>query len=74
VACGDLDRAVEDGFDEHTVVPVAVVQLCVAHLIRASLHYASKRYWTPLAKDLRTIYTATDETAEAAALETFADA
>jgi mutator family transposase len=38
--------------------PQAVVQLCVVHLIRASLRYASKRYWVPLAKDLRTIYTA----------------
>jgi putative transposase len=54
--------------------PQAIVQLCVVHLIRASLRYASKKYWVPLAKDLRTIYTAADETAAAAALETFADA
>jgi putative transposase len=38
--------------------PQAVVQLCVVHLIRASLRYASKRYWTPLTKDLKLIYTA----------------
>ena len=45
------------------------------HLIRASLRYASKkRYWTPLAKDLRAIYSAADETAAAAALEDFAAA
>jgi transposase-like protein len=25
--------------------PQAIVQLCVVHLIRASLRYASKRYW-----------------------------
>jgi hypothetical protein len=47
-------------------------QLCVVHLIRASLRYASKKYWVPLAKDLRQIYTAADEAAAAAALEAFA--
>src|SRR5499427_11071393 len=54
--------------------PQAVVQLCVVHLIRASLRYASKKYWVPLARDLRPIYTAADETAAAAALEDFAAA
>ena len=52
--------------------PQAVVQLCVVHLIRASLRYASRKYWVPLTKDLRTIYTAADEAAAAAALEAFA--
>jgi transposase-like protein len=52
--------------------PQAVVQLCVVHLIRASLRYASKKYWVPLSKDLRAIYTASDEAAAAAALEDFA--
>jgi transposase-like protein len=54
------------------VWPQAVVQLCVVHLIRASLRYASRKYWAPLAKDLRSIYTAADEAAAAAALEAFA--
>jgi putative transposase len=54
--------------------PQATVQLCVVHLIRASLRYASKKYWAPLAKDLKLIYTAADEAAAAAALETFATA
>ena len=54
--------------------PQAIVQLCVVHLIRASLRYASKKYWVPLSKGLRLIYTAADEAAAAAALETFADA
>ena len=53
--------------------PQAVVQLCVVHLIRASLRYASKRYWVPLTKDLKLIYTAADEAAAAAALEAFAE-
>src|SRR5262245_44559015 len=52
--------------------PQAIVQLCVVHLIRASLRYASRKYWVPLTKDLRTIYTATDQAAAAAALEAFA--
>jgi transposase-like protein len=54
------------------VWPQAVVQLCVVHLIRASLRYASRKHWAPLAKDLRPVYTAADEQAAAAALEAFA--
>jgi putative transposase len=54
------------------VWPRAIVQLRVVHLIRASLRYASKKYWVPLSKDLRPIYTAPDEAAAAAALEDFA--
>jgi putative transposase len=56
------------------VWPQAIVQLCVVHLIRASLRYASRRYWVPLCKDLRPIYTAADEQSAAAALEEFAAA
>ena len=54
--------------------PQAVVQLCVVHLIRASLRYASKKYWPALTRDLKTIYTAPDQAAAAAALEEFAGA
>jgi len=54
--------------------PQAVVQLCVVHLIRASLRYASRKYWGPLTRDLRPVYTACDEAAAAAALEAFAAA
>jgi len=54
--------------------PQATVQLCVVHLIRASLQYASKRYWVPLVRDLRLICTAADEAAAAAALEAFSAA
>jgi transposase-like protein len=58
--------------DAITVVwPQAVVQLCVVHLIRASLRYASKKDWGPLTKDLRVIYTAADEMAAEAGLEAF---
>jgi putative transposase len=54
------------------VWPRAVVQLCVVHLIRASLRYASRKHWVPLARDLRPVYTAADDQAAAAALEAFA--
>jgi putative transposase len=56
------------------VWPQATVQLCVVHLIRASLRYASRKYWVPLARDLRPVYTAADENAAAAALDAFAAA
>jgi transposase-like protein len=54
--------------------PQAVAQLCVVHLIRAWLRYASRKYWVPLARDLRLICTAAGEAAAAAALEAFAAA
>jgi len=54
------------------VWPQAVVQLCVVHLIRASLRYASRKYWTPLTRDLRPVCTAADQASAAAALEDFA--
>lgn len=38
--------------------PAAAVQLCVVHLVRSSLKYASKKYWGPIAKQLKQIYTA----------------
>jgi putative transposase len=66
VCCDGLPEAIG------VVWPQATVQLCVVHLIRASLRYASRKYWAPLAKDLRAIYTAADEAAAAAALEAFA--
>jgi putative transposase len=54
------------------VWPAATVQLCVVHLIRASLRYASRKYWVPLTRDLRPVYTAADEAAAVAALDAFA--
>ena len=54
------------------VWPQATVQLCVVHLIRASLRYASRKDWAALTKDLRGVYTAVDEAAAVAALEEFA--
>jgi Transposase, Mutator family len=53
------------------VWPQATVQLCVVHLIRASLRYASKRDWGPLTKDLRLIYIVVDESTAEAGLDGF---
>jgi transposase-like protein len=44
--------------------PAAEVQLCVVHLARSSLRYASKKYWGPICRDMKEIYTATLEAAE----------
>jgi len=51
------------------VFPQAIVQACVIHLIRATLRYASRRYWDQMAKDLRAIYTAPTVAAAWAAFE-----
>jgi len=42
----------------NAVFSQAIVQACVIHLIRATLRYASRRYWDQLAADLRPIYSA----------------
>ena len=53
----------------NAVFPLAIVQACVIHLIRATLRYASRRYWDQLARDLKQIYTAPTEPAAWAAFE-----
>ena len=53
----------------NAVFPQAIVQACVIHLVRATLRYASRKYWDHLAKDLRAIYTAPTEQAAWAAFE-----
>ena len=37
----------------NAVFPQAIVQACVIHLIRATLRYASRKYWDQLARDLQ---------------------
>lgn len=51
--------------------PKATVQVCVVHLMRASLRYASKRDHPQLAPALRAIYTAPTDAAAEAALTAF---
>ncbi|MFJ5812242.1 IS256 family transposase [Streptomyces sp. NPDC093093] len=42
--------------------PQTVVQTCVVHLIRNSMRYASRRDTAEIARDLKPVYTAVDET------------
>jgi putative transposase len=53
----------------NAVFPLAIVQACVIHLIRATLRYASRKYWDQLARDLKGIYTAPTEEAAWAGFE-----
>jgi transposase-like protein len=46
--------------------PDATVQTCVVHMVRNSLRYASKKHWSAITKQMRSIYEApTVEAAEA---------
>jgi len=56
-----------------TAWPLVDVQLCVVHLVRNSLRYASKKHWGQITKHLRTIYTAPSLDAAETAFETFAE-
>ena len=71
IVCCDGLTGLPDAIN--VIWPRATVQLCVVHLIRASLRYASKKDWTPLTQSLRPIYTAVDAAAAAAELEVFAE-
>jgi putative transposase len=51
----------------------ATVQACILHLIRNTFRYASKRDWDALARDLKPIYTAVNETDAAARFDEFTD-
>lgn len=71
VACDGL-KGLPDAIT--TLWPQAQVQQCVVHLVRASLRYASRKYWAPITKQLKTIYTApTVAAAETAFVEFSAD-
>ena len=55
------------------VWPLVDVQLCVVHLVRNSLRYASKADWGAITKQLKTIYTAPGLKAAEEAFEAFVD-
>src|SRR5579859_3240096 len=61
------------GFPEaiEAIFPHTVVQTCIVHLIRRSLRYVPRREYDQVTKDLKPIYTAVDQDAAWAALETF---
>ena len=71
VVCRDGLKGLPDAI--RATWPQADVQLCVVHLVRLSLRFASKKYWGPICRELKEIYTApTLEAAEARFAE-FAD-
>jgi putative transposase len=55
------------------VWPLVDVQLCVVHLVRNSLRYASKKHWGKITKQLREVYTAPSIGAAEVSFEAFAE-
>ena len=53
--------------------PMVDVQLCVVHLVRNSLRYASKKHWGQITRALKGIYTAPTLDAAEQAFEGFAE-
>ncbi len=51
--------------------PLAEVQLCVVHLVRASLRYTSKKHWGQVCRELREIYTSPSVAAAEASFAEF---
>lgn len=56
-----------------SVWPLTDVQLCVVHLVRNSLRYASKKHWLTITRELREIYTAPSIGAAEVSFEAFAE-
>lgn len=56
IACCDGLKGLPDSIQN--TWPQTDVQLCVVHMVRAGLTYASTRYWAQIAKELRHVYTA----------------
>jgi transposase-like protein len=54
-----------------TTWPLAITQTCVLHLIRNTFRLAARTDWDRLARDLRPVYTAVNETDAAARLDEF---
>jgi len=54
-----------------TAFPLAIVQTCIVHMIRATLRYVSYVDRKPLVRDLKPIYAAPTEEAALAALDAF---
>lgn len=70
IACVDGLKGFPDAIE--TVFPNTQVQLCIVHLVRASLNYVSWKQRRAVAADLRRIYTSATVAEAEAALEAFA--
>ncbi len=53
--------------------PQATVQTCVVHLVRNTLRYVSKKYWSTITREMREIYTAPSLPAAEALFADFID-
>ena len=53
--------------------PEATVQTCVVHLVRNTLRYVSKKYWSTITREMREIYTAPSLPAAEALFADFID-
>jgi putative transposase len=56
------------------VWPRTIVQTCIVHLLRNSFRYASRADWDKIAKALKPVYTAANESAAAERFSEFQDA
>jgi transposase-like protein len=71
IVCCDGLKGLPDAI--RAVWPAADVQLCVVHLVRSSLRFTSKKYWGPICREMREIYTAPTVEAAEARFDEFAD-
>jgi len=71
VVCCDGLKGLPDAI--RATWPQADVQLCVVHLVRNSLRFASKKYWGQITRQLKLIYTAPTLEAAEAEFDVFAD-
>jgi transposase-like protein len=64
-----MTHAAASGRDPRRPAGRLTAGVCIIHLIRATLRYASRKYWDHLARDLKAIYTAPSVEAAWAAFE-----
>lgn len=70
IVCCDGLKGLPDAIG--AIWPLATVQTCVVHLVRNSLRYASKKYWSKITSQLRDVYTAPTVAAAEARFAEFA--
>ena len=71
IVCRDGLRGLPESI--RTTWPDATVQTCVAHMVRNSLRYASKKHWGQITKAMRDIYTSPTTEAAETRFEAFAE-
>jgi putative transposase len=69
IACVDGLKGFPEAIE--AVFPQTTVQTCIVHLIRSSLKYVPRREFADVTRDLKPIYTASDQDAAHQALEAF---